>query len=244
MEWYEAAFDRYYPILYSHRDEGEVGRALDSFERYFGGRSPILDLASGEGRYLESLVLRGFDAFGLDLSGYLLERSVRQRGQGGRVVQGDMRHLPFRDGVFGGVINMFTSFGYFSADTDNLLVLREVQRVLTDGGVFLFDFINSERIVSSLLDASERESEGFRIREKRRITEYGKYLVKEVDMYNAESGEGGQFEERLRLYTHDDLMKMFHSVDMKVTDVFGDYDGNAYQRGVSDRVIVVATKGN
>ena len=47
-----------YPVLYSHRDSAEAEAALDSFGHYFDGRSPILDLASGDGRYLEALLRR------------------------------------------------------------------------------------------------------------------------------------------------------------------------------------------
>ena len=176
MEWYEAAFDRLYPVLYSHRDSAEAEQALDTFGHLFEGASPVLDLASGDGRYLEALLKRGVHAYGLDLSHYLLSRSVDEWGHGGRVAQGDMRHLPFFDRTFGGVLNMFTSFGYFSVDTDNLLVFREVHRVLRPGGVFLFDYINAEKITSGLLEETQRESGGYEIREKRTIEEHGKYL--------------------------------------------------------------------
>ena len=153
-----------------------------------------------------------------------------------------MRYLPFVDGSFGGVINMFTSFGYFSVDIDNLLVFREVQRVLRSSGVFLFDFINAERIAENLLAESQRSNEGFEIHEKRRIEGHGKYLVKHATITNTESQFREVIEERLRLYTKHELSIMFDSVGLSVTDVFGDYKGNEFVDGVSERVIVVAEK--
>lgn len=242
MEWYEKAFDRFYPILYRHRDDGEAGRVFATFGDRFAGKSPILDLASGEGRYLEALLSAGYDAFGLDLSLYLLQRSLERPRQRGRVLQGDMRALPFADGAFGGVINMFTSFGYFSVDTDNLLVFREVHRVLRPGGIFLFDFINAEKISQALLDETQRQSGGYDIHERRKVTGYGKYLVKHIDIRHSDTGEHETFEERLRLYTRDDLRSMFNGAGMRVTEVFGDYEGNEFVAGVSERVIVVAER--
>jgi SAM-dependent methyltransferase len=242
MEWYEAAFDRYYPILYSHRDEDEATTALTTFASYLDGKSPVLDLASGGGRYLEALIRSGHDAYGLDLSHYLLADSVARFGHTGRVIQADMRRLPFADGALGGVLNMFTSFGYFSADTDNLLVFREVQRVLRPAGVFLFDFINAEKISQSLLEETRRESAGYDIHERRRITEHGKYLVKHVSLTHGETGERESFDERLRLYTRSDLQTMFACTGMRIVDEFGDYEGNEFVRGVSERVIVIAER--
>lgn len=242
MEWYEKAFDQYYPILYSHRDDGEAARVLSTFGAYFAGRSPILDLASGDGRYLDVLLAAGYEAFGLDLSPYLLQKAIDRPGHRGRVVQADMRALPFADGAFGGVINMFTSFGYFPADTDNLLVFREVQRVLNPSGVFLFDFINAGKISEALLEETRRESRGHDIHERRKVTDYGKYLVKSVDIKNQETGERASFQERLRLYTREDLATMFRSAGMHIVQVFGDYEGNDFVDGVSERVIVVAEK--
>ena len=86
MEWYEAAFDRMYPILYSHRDTTEASEALETFAGYLEGKSPILDLAFGSGRYLEILLGMGHVAVGLDLSLYLLESSVSEFHHDGRIV--------------------------------------------------------------------------------------------------------------------------------------------------------------
>jgi len=146
--WYEIAFDRLYPVLYGHRDESEARRAVASFGQLFDHRGPVLDLACGNGRYVSALMEAGVDARGVDLSSFLLREAVRERGLGGRVVRGDMRRLPIRGGSVGGVISMFTSFGYFDHDLDNLSVLQEVARVLEPGGVFLFDFVNAGRVVA------------------------------------------------------------------------------------------------
>lgn len=242
MEWYEAAFDRFYPILYSHRDNEEASLVVRTFGHFFDGKTPLLDLASGSGRYLQVLLEAGHDVYGLDLSHYLLRRSVDEWGHAGRIVQGDMRYLPFDDECFGGVINMFTSFGYFSVDTDNLLVFKEVSRVLKRSGVFLFDFINATRISHSLLGDTQRQSMGFDIHERRVIVDHGKYLVKNATITNLDTKMTESVEERLRLYSKDDLLLMVRSVGIKLMEVFGDYNGNAFVDGVSERVILVCEK--
>ena len=242
MEWYEAAFDRMYPVLYEYRGVEEAMSVVEVFGDLFADKTPILDLASGGGRYLESLIRKGFDAYGIDLSHYLLRRSVVEWGHSRRLVQGDMRHLPFLDGSFGGVWNMFTSFGYFSADTDNLLVFKEVARVLGPGGRFLFDFINSKWIARDLLEESRRRSGDYEIVEKRKLESHGKYLVKHASITDARTGKRENVDERLRLYTREDLIIMFESVGLTIEETYGDYSRNPFVEGVSERVVVVARK--
>jgi SAM-dependent methyltransferase len=242
MEWYEAAFDRLYPVLYEYRDIDEAAGVVEAYGGLFAQKTPILDLASGGGRYLEALLRGGFNAFGLDLSHYLLRRSIEEWGHSGRVLQGDMRHLPFAGGSFGGVWNMFTSFGYFSADTDNLLVFREVERVLAPGGRFLFDFINANWIARDLLERSTRRCGDHDVVEKRSLESHGKYLVKRATVTNRRTGEREEIAERLRLYTREDLAAMFASAGLRIEETFGDYAGNPFVDGVSERVVIVAAK--
>ena len=242
MEWYEAAFDQMYPILYGHRNLDEALAVIDEFGDVFIDRSPILDLASGNGRYLEALLRKDFEAFGLDLSHYLLRNSVDEWGHSGRLVQADMRVLPIVDASVGGVLNMFTSFGYFLADTDNLVVLREIHRILKTGGVFLLDFINASKVSADLLEETERESGGFEIQEKRRIETHGKYLVKDASLVNPTTGQREKISERLRLYTKNELVVMLESAGFKIREVCGDYARTLFADGVSERVIIVSEK--
>lgn len=241
-EWYETAFDKLYPILYAHRNEAEATAALETYAGFLQEGQPVLDLASGSGRYLNILVARGYAAVGVDLSHFLLRTSLEVFDLDGRVAQGDMRHIPFVTGSFGSVINMFTSFGYFPGDSDNLLVLQEVHRVLKEGGVFLLDFINAEKISRDLLDHTHREANGYDIDERRAIENQGKYLVKRAVVTNMETGDQEEIVERLRLYTRRDLLTMLGSVRMEVSEIFGDYAANPFVDGVSDRVILVARK--
>jgi SAM-dependent methyltransferase len=242
MEWYEAAFDRYYPVLYGHRDAEEASLVVRTFASFLAGRTPVLDVASGNGRYLKALLAGGHDAYGLDLSHYLLRQSAEGDGHRGRLVQGDMRRLPFADGAFGAVINMFTSFGYFSTDTDNLLVLREIHRVLEAGGGFLFDFINASRVSASLLGETRRESSGYSVHERRAVEDHGKYLVKRATIHDPDSATSETIVERLRLYTNRDLRVMLQSVGLTVLGRFGDYNGNEFVESVSERVIFTCEK--
>lgn len=242
MEWYQVAFERIYTILYRRRNEEEAEFVLDAFGDLVAGRDPVLDLACGSGRYMTSANKRGLRTWGLDLSGYLLAEAVEHSRLGGRLVRGDMRRLPFVDGAFGAVLNMFTSFGYFAADMDNLLVLREVSRVLRTGGMLLLDYVNAARARSMVLEDTVRDVEGWVVRESRSVESDGRYLVKGVEAQNGATGETIAYDERVRLYTRSELATMLDSVDMVVTGVFGDYDRSDFLDSESDRLIMICEK--
>ena len=49
-------------------------------------------------------------------------------------------------GAFDPVVNLFTSFRYFSSDDENRVVLSKVNGALARDGVFVHDDINSDHV--------------------------------------------------------------------------------------------------
>lgn len=240
-KWYEIAFDRIYPILYRHRDDEESEMVVDAFGDLIARRDPVLDLACGNGRYMISAEKRGLCTWGVDLSQFLLDEAAA-RGLSGRLVCADMRRLPFGDHTFAAVLNMFTSFGYFAADMDNLLVFREIARVLQTGGMLLFDYINAIRARSMVLEDTTREIDSWVVRENRSLGSDDRYLIKGVEALNSATGETIAYDERVRLYTRAELTTMMESVYLGVSGVFGDYDRSDFDESTSDRIIMICEK--
>lgn len=243
MEWYKVAFGDIYPLVYPHRDDEEAARAARSLAPLLGGRSPVIDVACGNGRYMAAFARTGLDVYGVDLSPYLLSDAVASRALRGRVVLGDMRALPFRDGVAGAVVNMFTSFGYFETDLDNVRVMHEVGRIVATGGVFLMDFLNAGALDRELRDAqpSVRRERGATVEERREIVDLGRVLVKHVRVEVA-GREPIEYHERLRLYRQADLVAMAEVAGLSARAVYGDYDLAAYSASTSPRVIMLCEK--
>lgn len=243
MDWYKVAFGEIYPLVYPHRDDAEAARVAESLAPLLGGRSPVVDVACGNGRYMSAFARAGFDVYGVDLSSYLLDDAVSARALRGRVVLGDMRSLPFRDAVAGAVVNMFTSFGYFETDLDNVRVMREATRIVAPGGVFLMDFLNAAALDRDLRreTPSVRDEGGATIEEQREIVENGRVLVKHVRV-RVGAKEPVEYSERLRLYSHDDLVVMARESGLVPRAVYGDYGLASYQASTSPRVILVLEK--
>ncbi len=220
-EWFEKWFGEEYIALYPHRNAAEAERVVSLIERTLGGAhvSRVLDLACGAGRHSKVLCRRWWTA-GLDLSEVLLKLAHRE-GVEAALVRGDMRVLPFRDGAFDLVVNLFTSFGYFADDESHLHVVREVSRVTAKGGGFALDFLNTTRLRNALVPYDEREIGGQIIEQRREISEDGRFVIKRICL----RGTGKEFTERVRLFDPGDLSAMMKAAGFKVIAMYGNYEG-------------------
>ena len=155
-DWWRNYFDAQYLLEYEvmfspERDRREVARVLDVLELDSGAR--LLDVPCGHGRHAHLLAETGFDVTGLDFSSTLLARA-RARGTGARLryVRGDMRMLPHGwSGKFDGVLNLFTSFGFFQHPRDDATVIGEFARVLKPGGVLLWHGASRDGVAHGLV---------------------------------------------------------------------------------------------
>jgi len=228
-EWYRAWFGEEYLALYPHRDEDEaragVELVLSTQGQPYGW---VLDLACGAGRHLVEFQRRGCTAVGLDLSADLLRRA-RQSHPELRLVRGDMRDLPFGTGGFALVTNFFTSFGYFAEPEDDRRVLEETRRVLRSGGRFALDFLNAERVKRGLVAEDERQLGDRRVRQRRRLEDGGRVVVKEIEILEPGRAEPARaFHERVRLYSPAELDALFEAAGLRSEHRFGDYSGAPY----------------
>lgn len=238
-EWYERSFGRDYLLVYRHRDfQGatqEVHRMMEWLR--LPASASILDLCCGMGRHALALAEAGYRVTGVDLSEVLLEEAMAHDTLGQvKFLRGDMRELPV-DGPFDAVVNLFTSFGYFTDNEDNARVFQEIHRVLKPQGRFIVDFLNPSYVLQHLVPHSERVDGGTRIEERRRI-ENG-FVKKAITLTDASGGEQREYEERVRLYELADFRNMMDEAGLVIDQVHGSYDGAAYDEEQSKRLIMV-----
>lgn len=151
MEWFES--EDFWRDLYPFMFPAERFRAANdevteilALTQCTGHR--VLDLCCGPGRHSVEFAQRGFSVTGVDRSPFLLQ-IARQRGAEAGVsvewVSDDMRQF-VRPDTFDLACNMFTSFGYFKDEQDDLTVLRNVHTSLKDGGVLIMELLGKERL--------------------------------------------------------------------------------------------------
>jgi SAM-dependent methyltransferase len=149
-----------------------------------------------------------------------------------------MRALPFRAGSFGLVVNLFTSFGYFRSDAEHGQVLRQVALVLEPAGRFVLDYLNADQVRRTLRRDSEEIFEGDGgARVRRRFSAEGRYVVKEIEL----RAENRSFQERVRLFSPQELETLLRDAGLAVVERFGDYDGRPLAVD-APRAILVAVR--
>jgi SAM-dependent methyltransferase len=108
-----------------------------------GGDSPILDLGCGAGRHLALLAGKGRASVGMDISanGLQLSRNrLHEQRLPVRLCQGNMAHIPFRNGIFGGVLSIRVI--HHARRETIRKTMREIHRVLEPGGTLLITLLH------------------------------------------------------------------------------------------------------
>jgi SAM-dependent methyltransferase len=240
QEWFASWFDTpYYHILYQYRDDTEAQAFIDAL---FAKLNPakadkILDLACGRGRHAVYMNEKGFDVTGFDLA----EENINYANQ----FQNDRLHFAVRDmradlgtETFDWVFNLFTSFGYFDNQGDDLLAMTAIAKCLKPGGRLLLDFMNVKRVESRLVPEEVKTAQGIEFHIQRYTDE--KHIIKEI-AFEAD-GKHWRFEERVKKYSKDDFKHLFNQVGLQPLAYFGSLDLSSFNPDSSDRLIMLAEK--
>ncbi|MEM1057401.1 MAG: class I SAM-dependent methyltransferase [Bacteroidota bacterium] len=249
MTWYEDWFDsELYELVYASRDERDAERLADLIVRVAtpSAGSEILDVGTGRGRHARVLARRGYRVTGLDLSPRAVETARRRAEAAGLAdrtafVTGDMREVQFRE-TFDGVVNLFSSFGYFEDEADHGRAVRAMAAALRPGGWLVQDLLNPAHLEQHLVPEDEREVGGVHVRQRRRLVKReGRLRVEKEIVLTSREGEPYTTTESVRLFTPDELEALYDEAGLEVCGRFGDYAGGPLT-GESPRLILYAQR--
>jgi SAM-dependent methyltransferase len=231
--WYESLFGEEYlrlwaPSLTQERTDAEMDGILRLLELPPGAR--VLDLCCGHGRHAVPLAERGFRVTGLDLSETFLNharRAAAERGVEVTWLHGDMCHLPF-DGEFDAGVNLFTAFGYFENEEEDLEVLRGVRRALRPGGKFLLDVMNRESLMRRFQPHSiTRHEDGLLSLDERTLDPLTGRVATRMTVIHA---DGSRHEHRwdVRVYSLTELARLLKAAGLELASYYGGLDGSPW----------------
>ena len=186
-------------------------------EVFRGCKGPVLDIGAGFGRHAVPLKKAGINLVALDRFRHLLERHPRR---GRRVVQADMRSLPFATGSLDGAYCIFNTFGYFEKD-DNARVLLEAGRVLSAGGRFVLQCPNRPVMARLTREFPPMRmlSANASLTETYHYDETSQSLVGRGHWQVGERDQTWQF--ALRLYTRKEVGRMLSAAGLVVVAEYG-----------------------
>jgi SAM-dependent methyltransferase len=241
-EWFERSFREDYVLVYRHRDDSaaneEIANLLERLPIRQQGK--VLDLCCGSGRHSRALARRGYEVVGIDLSPVLLQLAEEKNQYPQlRFARYDMRDIPFQN-EFDIVVNLFTSFGYFSTDAENAKVVRNMARALKPGGEVIIDYLNPAYVKDHLVPHSVKEVAGMMIEEERWIQDG--FVKKRILIRDESTEEPREYLEQVRLFSVDQMVTMLEDAGFGQIQVFGNYEFHSYVSADSPRMIFYAIK--
>lgn len=237
-EWFNSP---YYYQLYFKRDKKEATDFINKLIDYLkpGSRSFMLDIACGRGRHSILLSSKGFDVTGIDIADESIRIAKEKENDHLHFFTHDMR-LPFWINYFAYAFNFFTSFGYFDTRREHDNALRTIAQSLKTDGIFVIDYLNVHYAEEHLIPQSEKKMEGvnYFITRWHDETHFFKKILVEDENLKIRFG----CREKVFKFTLSDFREMLAFNQLKVQEVFGDYNFNSYDIKKSPRMIIVAKK--
>ena len=234
--WFASWFNSpYYHILYKDRNDAEAQVFMDNLTHYLNlpEEAKILDLACGKGRHSIYLNELGYDVTGTDLSENSIAEASKSSNEKLHFKVHDMR-LPFEE-KYDAVFNLFTSFGYFDNDEDNLKTLTAIKESLTEYGFAVIDFLNADYVINNLVAEEVKTVDGIDFHLKRYVKD--NHICKEIDF--EDQGQKFHFTEKVQALKLSDFETMMEKADIYLLDIFGDYKLKKFFKNESERLIMI-----
>lgn len=218
-----------------------MARVIDVLGLPLGAR--VLDTPCGQGRHAHLLAEAGFRVEGIDYSRQLIALA-KKRGVGPslRYTRGDMRKLPAKwSNRFDGVVNLFTSFGFFDNPSDDGRVIAEFARVLKPGGVLIWHGASRDGVMSHFLSRDWWETlDGAVVMQGRKFDPLSGVLSIESGI-RRKNGRTTRREHRIRLYTATRLAELCAQQGLIVEEGFDGFSDRPLTRR-SREMLLVARK--
>lgn len=243
QEWFESWFDSsLYEQLYAYRDDTEAARLVSLLtDRFPPDLFPgVLDMGCGRGRHAILMAQKGYLVTGIDLSpksvAQAQKKSEEMQLENIRFETEDMR--TYRKGPFDMVCNLFTSFGYFEDDRDNIHVLRNMHANMREGGRLIIDYLNPDYIRRQLVTDESLEVGNVMCHITRAIE--ADMVVKSMTFIEKNGDATRKYQERVKLYDKEWFSARFEEMGFTDVQILGNYDGHPYHEHSSPRLLMLA----
>ncbi|TAH26136.1 MAG: class I SAM-dependent methyltransferase [Cytophagales bacterium] len=235
-EWFNSPF---YHILYKNHDFTEAEFFIDHLvdKLALSPNTKIADIACGRGRHSIYLNKKGFEVTGLDLSPNSIDFANLHANPSLKFSVHDMRKV-FKKEYFDVVLNLFTSFGYFDEDSDNQKAITAMAENLKPNGYFILDFMNTQKVINSLVYSETKIEQEIVFNITRRIK--NNHIIKSIQFEHMD--EQYFFEEKVKAITYQDFLNYFQSTALYDINVFGNYQLEPYTPESSTRMIFILRK--
>jgi len=196
-----------------------------------------LDLCCGPGRHALALARSGLQVTAVDRTPFYLDMAKEKALEEGlkiEWVREDMRDFA-RPEAFDLIISMFTSFGFFDTEEDDLKVLDNIYKSLRRDGVLVMDVAGKEWVAEHFEETSTDElPDGSILFQRHRIVKGWSRIRNEWILVKGDKAKTFEFEHTI--YSGRELSDRLSRAGFREVRLMGDLEGNEY--GVGTRRLV------
>lgn len=236
-DWFTDWFNTsYYHILYKDRNDADAQLFMKNITSFLAlpKTAHILDLPCGKGRHSVFLNSLGYKVTGADLAENSIEYAKQFENEKLNFEVHDMRQS-FKN-QYNAAFNLFTSFGYFEDDKEDILILDNIKNGLKKDGFFVFDFLNAVKVKENLVAKETKVVDGITFKIKREIKDG--FILKHISFFADEKEHS--YTERVKYLDEEKMKLFFKKVGFTITNIFGDYNLSSFKASTSNRLIIVA----
>lgn len=237
-DWFTDWFNTpYYHILYKNRNDVDAELFMRNITQFIQlpKNSHILDMPCGKGRHSIYLNSLGYKVTGADLSLNSIEQIKKFENDSLSFKVKDMRNpLPKS---YHAIFNLFTSFGYFENDKDDVLVLKNIKNALKENGIFVLDFLNVITVNKHLVKKETKIVDGIQFNIQREIK--NEFIIKHISFEDHNIQHS--YVEKVKYIDLEKFENYFSSAGLKINHIFGNYQLDEFNPNTSDRLIIAAS---
>lgn len=240
LNWFEDWFDSpFYHILYKNRDLNEAEFFIQNLIKYLNPnpKAQLLDIACGKGRHAITMNEFGFKVDAFDLSENSINTAKQFESDSLHFYVNDIRN-PLKREHYNFAFNLFTSFGYFDDNDDNVKSIQAIAESIQPNGKFVIDFMNVNKVIEHLIEEEVKTIEGIEFHITKEVQ--NNFIIKNISFVYQQ--QHYNFQERVKVIYQADFIRYFNAANLKIEATFGDYSLNPFDEKESDRLIIVAQK--
>lgn len=245
MDWFEdeTFWSELYPYMFPPERFAAANEQVDQVVALTEcAAGAVLDLGCGPGRHSVAFAQRGFAVTGVDRTTFLLNRARERAAEAGVTiewVQEDMRRF-VRPAMFDLACNLFTSFGYFEDEADDLQVLRNVYASLKNDGMFVIEMMSKERLARAWQNALCTQSADGSLMIQRPQVAADWCRVKN-DWILVRDGRAQSFHFEHTIYSGREIKDRLLDCGFSEVQLFGGLNGSPYDLDAT-RLVAIASK--
>jgi SAM-dependent methyltransferase len=241
-EWFEDEkfWTAYAPIMFDEDRWAEVPAVVDAIERLVhpAPGAAVLDACCGPGRHSLEFASRGYRVTGIDITEAYLEAARESAAAWNvaaktRFLHADIRKFEARE-AFDLAINLYTSFGYFADQAEDLAALRRLRGVLKDGGALILETTGKETAVRDFTPGESFERGGWHVRTEFEVVGSWEGLRNRWMLSRGSECVDHAFV--LRLYSGTELRRALLDSGFAEVRILGGLDGSPYDQAAKSLV--------